>query len=317
MHQGPDAVSVVRCNGSGPGGASVFSDATGRYLVYHVWRGTPTATTAGSYRAAVISPLPSADAQIVTVRAAGGCASSSCPQTLTRVSVEESAGTTVGVASAMGGTRSWAVTTAGHVVGLTGTTSLGSAASIRLNQPIVGMAATPTGQRLLAGRLRRRHLHLRRRQLLRLHRRHPPQPTHRRHGRHPRPATATGWSPPTAASSPSATPHFYGSTGGIHLNQPIVGMAATPDRPRLLARRLRRRHLHLRRRRLLRLHRRHPPQPAHRRHGRHPRPATATGSSPPTAASSPSATPASTAPQPRSPIPKGSLCRKLRHVDEH
>jgi ribosomal protein L24E len=23
--------------------------------------------------------------------------------------------------------------------------------------------------------------------------------------------------------------HFYGSTGGIHLNQPIVGMAATPD----------------------------------------------------------------------------------------
>ena len=63
---------------------------------------------------------------------------------------------------------------------------------------------------------------------------------------------------------------FYGSTGAIHLNQPIVGMAADPDRARLLAGRLRRRHLHLRRRRLPRLDRRHPPQPADRRHGRDP-----------------------------------------------
>ncbi len=38
-------------------------------------------------------------------------------------------------------------------------------------------------------------------------------------------------------------------------------------RPGLLARRLRRRHLHLRRRRLLRLDRRHQPQQADRRHG--------------------------------------------------
>ena len=115
----------------------------------------------------------------------------------------------------------------------------------------------------------------------------------------PRPtARATGWWPPTAASSPTATPAFYGSTGGIHLNKPIVGMAATPDgqgywlvasdggifsygdagfygsrrghapqqahrghgrharRQGLLAGGLRRRHLHLRRRRLLRLGRR-------------------------------------------------------------
>ena len=89
---------------------------------------------------------------------------------------------------------------------------------------------------------------------------------------------------------------FLGSTGGIRLNQPIVGIAATPDRQRLLARRLRRRHLHLRRRRASTA----PPagcgstdpssaSPPHR-------PATATGSSPPTAASSASATPASTAP---------------------
>ena len=45
-----------------------------------------------------------------------------------------------------------------------------------------------------------------------------------------RPATATGSSPPTAASSPSATPRFYGSTGAITSTSPIVGMAATPDR---------------------------------------------------------------------------------------
>ena len=130
----------------------------------------------------------------------------------------------------------------------------------------------------------------------------PPPPT----------AAATGWSPPTAASSPSATPRFYGSTGAIHLNQPIVGMAATPDgggywlvasdggiftfgdaallrlhrrhppqpahrrhgrhprRARLLAGRLRRRHLHLRRRPLLRVCRGDPAQPARRRHGRQP-----------------------------------------------
>ena len=36
----------------------------------------------------------------------------------------------------------------------------------------------------------------------------------------PRPATATGWSRPTAASSPSATPHYCGSTGAMHLQPP-------------------------------------------------------------------------------------------------
>ena len=46
----------------------------------------------------------------------------------------------------------------------------------------------------------------------------------------PRPtAAATGWWPPTAACSASATPAFLGSLGGQPLNKPIVGMAATPD----------------------------------------------------------------------------------------
>ena len=46
----------------------------------------------------------------------------------------------------------------------------------------------------------------------------------------PRRAAATGWWPPTAGCSPSATPAFYGSAGAVALNQPIVGMARTPRR---------------------------------------------------------------------------------------
>ena len=60
---------------------------------------------------------------------------------------------------------------------------------------------------------------------------------------------------------------FYGSTGGRRLNSPVVGMAATPDGGRLLDGGRRRGHLRLRRRRVLRLDRRHPPQPAGGGHG--------------------------------------------------
>ena len=88
---------------------------------------------------------------------------------------------------------------------------------------------------------------------------------------------------------------FYGSTGSIHLNKPIVGMASTPDGPRLLAGRLRRRDLRLRRRRLLRLDGQPAPEQARGRHGRRRPRATATGSWPPTEGSSPTVTPASTA----------------------
>ena len=83
-------------------------------------------------------------------------------------------------------------------------------------------------RRLLAGRLRRRHLQLRRRHVLRQHRQHPPQPAGGRHGGHARAATATGWWPPTAASSATAMPSFHGSTGSLVLNKPIVGMITGP-----------------------------------------------------------------------------------------
>ena len=50
----------------------------------------------------------------------------------------------------------------------------------------------------------------------------------RRHGLDARPARATGSSPPTAASSPSATPRSTARPAPSTLNQPIVGMASTP-----------------------------------------------------------------------------------------
>ena len=125
----------------------------------------------------------------------------------------------------------------------------GCTGGIALNRPVVGMAATPTGHGLLARRHRRRHLQLRRRAASRLDRHHPAQPDRSSAWPRRRRAAATGWSPPTAASSASATP-LLRLDGGIRLNQPIVGMAADAERPRLLDRGRRRRHLRLRRRRL-------------------------------------------------------------------
>ena len=83
--------------------------------------------------------------------------------------------------------------------------------------------------RLLARGLRRRHLRLRRRPLLRLDRRASVS-TSRSWAWRPRPtAAATGWSPPTAASSTSATRPSGARPGAWSSNEPIVGMAATPD----------------------------------------------------------------------------------------
>ena len=45
----------------------------------------------------------------------------------------------------------------------------------------------------------------------------------------PRTGTATGWSRPTAASSPSATPPSTARWAAVHLVAPVTGMAATPD----------------------------------------------------------------------------------------
>ena len=147
----------------------------------------------------------------------------------------------------------------------------GSAATLALARPVVGMASTPDGRGywLVAsdgGIFSYGDAHF-----YGSTGGHPPQPAGGGHGRHPRrpgllgggrrrghlqlsatptstarpgPSTstsrwwawpppptagATGWWPPTGASSPSATPRSSGRPAAIHLNQPVVGMAATPD----------------------------------------------------------------------------------------
>ncbi len=87
----------------------------------------------------------------------------------------------------------------------------------------------PAAPRLLVGGLRRGHLLLRR-ALPSSARPAPSTSTSRWSAWPPLPTVgATGWWPPTGASSPSATLAFFGSTGAIHLNRPVVGMAPTPD----------------------------------------------------------------------------------------
>ena len=164
----------------------------------------------------------------------------------------------VGMAATPDGRGYWLVASDGGIF------TFGDAALLRLDRrpststsPSSGMAATPTGQRLLAGRLRRRHLHLRRR---------------RASTARPAPSTSTS---PSSAWPPRPTGDGYwlvASDGGIftfgdaallrldrrHPPQPARSWAwPPPRRPRLLAGGLRRRHLHLRRRRLLRLDRGH------------------------------------------------------------
>ena len=110
--------------------------------------------------------------------------------------------------------------------------------------------------RALARRIRRRHLHVGRRALLRLDRRHGTSTSRSSAWPRRRPATATGSSPATAASSPFGDAHFYGSTGA-HAPQPADRRHGRDAlRSRLLADRPRRRRLLLRRRALLRLDRR-------------------------------------------------------------
>jgi len=113
-----------------------------------------------------------------------------------------------------------------------------------------GMSATPrrcagvvTGRRGPAGTagttrpaagywlvaVRRGDLRLRRRLVPRQHRQ--PQADQAGGGgwRPRRRVTGTGSSPPTAGSSPTATPPSPGATGSIKLNQPVVGLAPTPS----------------------------------------------------------------------------------------
>ena len=124
----------------------------------------------------------------------------------------------------------------------------GSTGSILLNAGR-GDGADPRRRRLLGGGVRRRHLRLRRRRLLRLHGRQAAQ-ARSSAWRPRRTAAATGRWPPTAASSASATPASTAPRAAAP--QPAHrGHGRHARRQRLLAGGFRRRHLRLRRRQVL------------------------------------------------------------------
>ena len=90
------------------------------------------------------------------------------------------------------------------------------------------MADTPDGNGYWLVGGRRRHLRLRRRRLLRLDRELGPQRADHRHGIDARrQGLLDGGADGGIFAFGDAG--FYGSTGAHRLNQPIVGMAATPD----------------------------------------------------------------------------------------
>ena len=130
--------------------------------------------------------------------------------------------------------------------------------------PCNAPSGTPEGYILAA--YGRRDLRLRQHPLLRLDGQHPPQRARGRMARRPATVAATGRWPPTAGSSPSGTPSSTGRRA-LRPQRPHRGHGRHPRRGRLLAGGLRRRHLLLRGRPVLRFDGVPPPRPAHRRHG--------------------------------------------------
>ena len=143
----------------------------------------------------------------------------------------------------------------------------GSTGAMRLNQPIVGMASTPTGGGYWLVAADGGIFSLRRRRVPRLDRRDAAEPADRRHGVDPDRRRLLARRGGRRHLLASATPCSTARPARCALNQPIVGMASTPTGGGLLARRPRRRHLQLRRRRVPRLDRRDAAEPADRRHG--------------------------------------------------
>ena len=96
-------------------------------------------------------------------------------------------------------------------------------------QPARGRAspADDRHRRLLGGGVRRGDLRLRR-PVPRVDRQPHPQPADQRDDRNRTTAAGTSSSPPTAGSSPSATPGSTDRPGTCHLNGPVVGMALDP-----------------------------------------------------------------------------------------
>ena len=137
-------------------------------------------------------------------------------------------GSIVGMAPTPDGAGYWMVGSDGGVFSSGDAGFYGSTGNLHLNKPVVGMAATPDGKGYWfvasdggifaygdagfygsTGAI--------------------PSTSRSSAWRRRRTGRATGWWRPTAGSSPTATPASTARPGGMPLNKPIVGMAATPD----------------------------------------------------------------------------------------
>ena len=135
----------------------------------------------------------------------------------------------VGIAATPDGQGYWEVASDGGVFSFGDARFYGSMGGKPLNAAGRRHRRDPRRPGLLARRLRRRRLQLRRRPVLRVDGRQAPQRSRSSASPRPPTATATGWSPPTAASSASATPGSTGRWAASPSTQPVVGIAATPD----------------------------------------------------------------------------------------
>ena len=122
----------------------------------------------------------------------------------------------------------WLVASDGGIFNYGDAAFYGSAGSIHLNKPVVGMAATPDGHGywLVAsdgGIFRYGDAGF--------YGSRAASPSTSRSSAWPPtpPGWATGWSPPTAGSSTTATPSSWAHAAASPLNKPIVGMMSTFD----------------------------------------------------------------------------------------
>ena len=154
----------------------------------------------------------------------------------------------VGIAATPDGKGYWLVASDGGVFDYGDAAFYGSAGATGPQQAHRRHGGHPGRQGLLAGGLRRRHLQLRRRRVLRVDGRNDAEQADRGHGRRLPTARATGWSRPTAASSTSATLPSTDRPAECHSTSRSSEWRH-PGRQGLLAGRVRRRRLQLRRRR--------------------------------------------------------------------
>jgi hypothetical protein len=180
----------------GPGGATAFRDAAGKWwMAYHAWNWPCVTYGCGGQRKLYVQPLHFGGSSCVAPRSPAGYRMAAADGGVFSFGGDPYCGSTAGLpirgsVAAVRGTHThggyWLAGTDGSVYAFGNAEFYGSAGYLGLNQPIVGMAGAPDdhGYWLVA-----------------------------RDG----------------AVFAYGTARFRGSKGGQPLNQPIVGMASTPD----------------------------------------------------------------------------------------